>query len=646
MKSKAVQASSALRKKAERALRSLPPRKERPADPAKLIQELQIHEVELEMQNDELRLSEKRLGEVQKEYQGLYNEAPVGYVTLDERGMIVKENPLFTQMTGGRKSTRKKQFQSFLDREDGDKFHLHLRRAFQEGRRQTDEFSLIRADGSLLRVRLDSVRVHDGERQPLCHCAIADLTEEFKARTELEQSERRYRSLFENMLDGFAYCSVVYNKAKQPVDFVYLDVNPKFREFTGLSDVVGKPADAAIPGINWTNPEILTVCAQVSRTGLPQRFETYIASMQRWFSIAAYSPQMDHFVAVFTDTTRIKEYERSVSQFKRAVEQSPTSIVITDTNANVTYVNPKFSELTGYSREEILGKNIRILRSNQTPLEIIEGLWKEITAGREWRGEFCNKKKNGELYWETGTISPVRNDAGVITHFVSAQEDITEKKRFNEQIAQMERSQNERIGLELHDGLGAHLTGIRYLLDSIAHKAHQLDESEIGNDVTKCSTLLQESHDYIRGLARNYAQRSEPQGRLGEELRKFASTVQVLFGIECTVTVNDALDADPVSKTEIMHIVREAVNNAVRHGKPGKVWVKAHASEIVVENDGRDFPGEDGAQTGIGLVSMRQRAEALGGSIALSARPGGGTICRLLLADFRGQVKLITEAPD
>ncbi|MCK9361915.1 PAS domain S-box protein, partial [Patescibacteria group bacterium] len=115
-------------------------------------------------------------------------------------------------------------------------------------------------------------------------------------------------------------------------------------------------------------------------------------------------------------------------QVSRAIEQSPVSVVITDTKGNIEYINPKFIELTGYSSEEVIGKNPNILKSGKHSDKFYADLWKTITSGEEWRGELENKKKNGEHFWESASISPVRNEQGKITHFLSVKEDITAQK--------------------------------------------------------------------------------------------------------------------------------------------------------------------------------------------------------------------------
>ena len=110
-----------------------------------------------------------------------------------------------------------------------------------------------------------------------------------------------------------------------------------------------------------------------------------------------------------------------------AVEQSPCAIIITNTQGDIEYVNPKFTQLTSYTAQEVFGKTPRILKSGNTSPEEYQKLWNTIASGREWHGEFCNTKKNGDIYWASATISPVRNAAGIITNYVAIQEDITER---------------------------------------------------------------------------------------------------------------------------------------------------------------------------------------------------------------------------
>ncbi len=133
----------------------------------------------------------------------------------------------------------------------------------------------------------------------------------------------------------------------------------------------------------------------------------------------------------------LRESEANFRKRSAAVEQSPVSIVIADTTGAIEYVNPKFTETTGYTFAEVVGHNSRILKSGAFPLEAYKELWNTILAGRIWQGEFHNKKKNGELFWEHASISPIRDDHGVITSFVAVKEDITERKRAEAELHKM-----------------------------------------------------------------------------------------------------------------------------------------------------------------------------------------------------------------
>ncbi|MCG8685204.1 MAG: PAS domain S-box protein [Desulfobacterales bacterium] len=136
--------------------------------------------------------------------------------------------------------------------------------------------------------------------------------------------------------------------------------------------------------------------------------------------------------------TELKASAETIQRLNLAVEQSPVSIVITDPKGQIEYVNDKFRQMTGYSKAEVFGKNPRILQSGTVSPEIYEELWKTILSGKSWRGELCNKRKNGELYWEDALISPVVNDKGDITDFIAIKEDITDKKALKQLKRDME----------------------------------------------------------------------------------------------------------------------------------------------------------------------------------------------------------------
>lgn len=137
---------------------------------------------------------------------------------------------------------------------------------------------------------------------------------------------------------------------------------------------------------------------------------------------------------VASRTEALYHVNQQLRMLSVAVEQSPASVVICNREGLIEYVNPKFEEVSGYSASEIRGKNPNFLRSGMTPLKVYEEMWHEITSGREWRGELCNQRKNGEKYWEQVSVSPLFNEEDEIVHYLAVKEDITQRKHYEEQL--------------------------------------------------------------------------------------------------------------------------------------------------------------------------------------------------------------------
>jgi PAS domain S-box-containing protein len=135
---------------------------------------------------------------------------------------------------------------------------------------------------------------------------------------------------------------------------------------------------------------------------------------------------------------RVEERTAELKKLSTAVEQGPASVVITDPRGTTEYVNSRFCQVTGYTVEEAVGRNPRILKSGKTPSEVYRELWKTLSSGGEWRGELLNKKKNGEEFWESASISPIKNEKGETTHFVAVKEDVTEQKKIRESLRESE----------------------------------------------------------------------------------------------------------------------------------------------------------------------------------------------------------------
>ena len=148
--------------------------------------------------------------------------------------------------------------------------------------------------------------------------------------------------------------------------------------------------------------------------------------------------ESENEICILHDITNSVRANEQLRKLSRAVEQSGSTIVISDLDGNIEYVNKKFVETTGYTLEEVIGKNPRVLKSGYTSAGEYKNLWGTIISGGEWRGEFHNKKKNGDLYWESATISPIFNESGKITHFLAVKDDITARKEALEALSASE----------------------------------------------------------------------------------------------------------------------------------------------------------------------------------------------------------------
>src|SRR5512147_1399801 len=187
----------------------------------------------------------------------------------------------------------------------------------------------------------------------------------------------------------------------------------------------------------------MAIVRQVAATATLVHCDVPIRS--RWFEFWFY-PVLEadrpvSEVAVYArEITAQKKSQADLSKLFQAIQQSPMSVVITDRDGKIEYVNPEFTKVTGYALAEAVGRNPRILKSGHTPPEQYAELWNTITAGGVWRGEFRNKKKNGELFWELASIAPVKDGENIV-NFVAVKEDITERREMAEQLRQSQKMQ-------------------------------------------------------------------------------------------------------------------------------------------------------------------------------------------------------------
>jgi PAS domain S-box-containing protein len=367
----------------------------------------------------------------------------------------------------------------------------------------------------------------------------------------------------------------------------------------------------------------------------------------------------------FEDITERKKAEEELRKLSRAVEQSPAVIVITDTQGTIEFVNPRFTELTGYSAAEAIGKNPRILKSGQTPPEVFDDLWQTITTGGTWEGDVLNKSKEGTLFWEHSNISALRDAKGVITHYLAVKEDITEKKRITEQyIAAKE--QAESASLAKSEFLATMSHEIRTPMNGVIGMTGLLLETDLTAEQREFAEIVRKSGENLLTIINEILDFSKIEaGKLDLEILDFdlrvalEDTAELLSfrasdsGLELICRIDPAvpslLKGDP---GRLRQIIINLVGNAIKFTRKGEVVISATLKEdrdgiatilFEIHDTGIGIPEArlaaifdpftqaDGSTTrkfggtGLGLSICKRLTELMGGEIGVTSVEGSGS---------------------
>lgn len=265
------------------------------------------------------------------------------------------------------------------------------------------------------------------------------------------------------LFESAGYALLVFKNGHAPSAWECVELN------TAAAGLFGRSRQELL---GQTLPNLLPPCrpdGSKARDGWPEKVEAALSGQSRQFEERFRRPDGSTLFARVSlnpvrfagdtylqvslfDITGYKQSETRFRQLYQAVEQSANTVVVTDTRGYIEYVNPKFTKTTGYSREEAIGQHTRILKSGETSSEAYRQLWETITAGKEWQGEFHNRRKNGELYWEHASISPIKDENGVITHFLAVKEDITARKQIEAALRESEERYSAVVN-QAHDGI-------------------------------------------------------------------------------------------------------------------------------------------------------------------------------------------------
>ncbi len=449
------------------------------------------------------------------------------------------------------------------------------------------------------------------------------------------------------------------------------DINPAAQRLLGkpADQVIGRPAG-----------EIIRLWPQYV-----ERYQNTLEALdevaigdgeeQRWYELRLF-PLFDHQkrligrAVVVRDITKRKHAEEQLRQLSRAVEASPASIVITDPNGAIEYVNPKFTKVTGYTMQEALGKNPRILKTEYTPPEVHRQLWETLLLGNEWRGEFCNRKKSGEIYWEFASISPILDSTGKVTHYVAVKEDITERKQAEEalllardQALEASRLKSQllaKVSHELRTPLGS-ILGYTELLNGGAfgslNEPQKQATANILNSTNYLNTLISELLDQAQIEARTLLLNNQTFSPAAL-LERVQTTISVLAQNKgLTFSVSQSPDLPEViygDERRLQQIIINLVSNAVKFTPAGEVRLSLLRPNpvhwaIQVTDTGIGIPAEaqnyifepfrqadtsithENRGTGLGLSIARQLVEMMGGRITLDSEVDKGSTFTVIL---------------
>lgn len=299
-------------------------------------------------------------------------------------------------------------------------------------------------DGSIVPVELSASFLRDDKMNPVSILTvIRNITKRKKAQQELIESEQKFRSLADSIPDN-----IIRHNAN--MDIIYFNKNMEQATEFDFNAANDEPLSQKIQTV--IPKGYVEVLEKVIQYGKEEELEVEIKTPDgetrihniRFVAERDRNGKIIGAIAVGRDITEIKKVQESLRKLFHAVEQSPVSIIITNTNADIEYVNPRFTTVTGYSSKEVLGRNPRFLKSGEMSEEFYENLWDSISNGKIWHGEFHNRRKDGTLYYESASISPVFDDTGTITHYIAMKEDITERKILEQQLRQAQKM--EAIG--------------------------------------------------------------------------------------------------------------------------------------------------------------------------------------------------------
>jgi PAS domain S-box-containing protein len=510
--------------------------------------------------------------------------------------------------------------------------------------------------------------------------------------TEHEQQEKIREQYEERLLENQLFLQSIYDDVNHAIFVVDVCPDGSFR-YKGNNKLHVKLTGISTEGIAGKTPEELVAdqhiaqaitgkyhaCIQSGKTIQYEESMPFLGKDMWWETVL--NPvrnecgRIYRIIGTSTNITERKQAENQLKKLSVAVEQSPAIVVITNPLGDIEYVNPMFTLVTGYSAEEAIGQNPRILKSGLMADSVYEELWKTIITGKLWHGEFYNKKKNGELYWDQAVISAIMNNDGEITNFVAVKLDITEqKKTFDELTA-------ARVNAEESDRLkSAFLANIsheiRTPMNGILGFSQLMKEPHLsGEEQAEYIDLIQRSGERMLNLINDLIEISRIEA--GETMLHIAETPLnvVLRDLEAffkpqaekkslclsfQTTLSERESLISTDRGKFTQILTNLIQNALKFTTAGRIDVgytkKGKVFEFYVTDTGIGIPADkkesiferfrqvDNTLTrnhegsGLGLSISKAYVTMLGGTIRVESTEGQGSTfiftlpCKLVLS--------------